>query len=49
MTKQEKYAELLIAIDNAKWLLNNPDGLVDNKSLVYWAKVVERLREEVKA
>lgn len=42
-----KYEELLKAKENVKWLLDNPTGLVEMKGLVYWAKVVERLREEV--
>ena len=44
----KKYEELLKAKENVKWLLDNPEGLADMHGLVYWAKVVERLREEVK-
>jgi hypothetical protein len=43
-----KYDELLKAKENVRWLLDNPSGLVDMHGLVYWAGVVERLREEVK-
>ena len=41
-----KYEELLKAKENVKWLLDNPNGLIDMKGLSYWAGVVERLREE---
>jgi hypothetical protein len=45
MTKIE---ELQTAKENVRWLLDNAEGLIDMKSLAYWAGVVERLREEVK-
>jgi hypothetical protein len=41
--------ELNEAKKNVKWLLDNPDGLVDMHGLTYWAGVVERLRQELKA
>ena len=44
----KKYEELLKAKENVKYLLDNPDSLVDMHGLVYWAGVVERLRKEVK-
>lgn len=44
-----KYEELLKAKDNVKWLVDNPNGLVDMHGLTYWATVVEKLRSEVKA
>ena len=46
MTKYEKLQE---AKENVKYLIDNADGLVDMYGLVYWAGVVERLREEIKA
>jgi len=42
-----KLIELKIAKANVSWLLEN-DGLVDMHGLVYWAGVVERLRQEVR-
>ena len=49
MTEElKKYEELMKAKENVKWLLDNPDGLVDMHGLEYWAGVVERLRQEVK-
>ena len=44
----KKYKELLKAKENVKWLIDNPDSLIDFHGLVYWAGVVERLREETK-
>lgn len=42
------YEKLEEAKENVKWLLANPDGLVDMHGLPYWAAVVERLRLEIK-
>lgn len=42
---QEK---LLKAKENVIWLLKNSDGSVDMHGLVYWAGVVENLREKIK-
>ena len=44
-----KIEELEKAKENVLWLLKNPSGLVDMKGLSYWAKVVEDLRNEIKA
>jgi Fe-S cluster assembly ATPase SufC len=44
----EKYKQLLEAKENVKYLLDNPDSLIDMHGLAYWAKVVETLRQEVK-
>jgi hypothetical protein len=44
----DKYKELLNARENVRWLLDNPQGLIDMKGLVYWAGVVEKLREDIK-
>ncbi len=43
-----KFEELQKAKENVKYLLDNPDSLVDMHSIEYWAGVVERLREEIK-
>jgi hypothetical protein len=40
--------ELQKAKEAVKWLLDNESGLVDMHDLVYWAGVVERLRQEVR-
>ncbi len=45
MTKIE---ELKGAKNNVALLLDNMDLLIDMHGLVYWAGVVERLREEIK-
>jgi hypothetical protein len=42
-----KLDELKEAKKNVEWLLEN-NGLVDMKGIVYWAKRVEELREEIK-
>jgi hypothetical protein len=34
---------------NVSWLLDHESGLVDMHGLAYWAGVVERLRETVRA
>jgi hypothetical protein len=44
-----KFEELQKAKENVKYIIDNPDSLVDMHGLVYWAGVVERLRVEVKA
>ena len=46
---QEKFLQLQIAKDNVRYLLDHENGSVDMKGLSYWAGVVERLREEIKA
>ena len=45
MTNNE---DLKKAKENVFWLLDHPNGLVDMHSLVYWASMVEKLREDVK-
>lgn len=46
---EAKIKELEKAKKNVRWLLENPDGLVDMHSISYWAGVVERLRAEIKS
>lgn len=46
--KLSTYELLVKAVENVRWLLDNPDGLIDMHGLSYWAGVVEKLREEVK-
>ena len=45
-------AELIKELEHAKesvrWLLDNPDGMVDMRGIAYWAGEVERLRSEIK-
>jgi hypothetical protein len=41
--------KLKTAKRNVAWLLDHESGLVDMHGLTYWAGVVERLREEVRA
>jgi hypothetical protein len=36
------------AKESVRWLLDNPEGMVDMHGLVYWAGEVERLRREIK-
>lgn len=45
---EEKVKQLQKAKDNVIWLINNPTGSVDCHGLIYWAEVVERLREEIR-
>lgn len=44
-----KLQELQSAKENILWLLENPAGSANMHGLAYWAGVVERLREEIKA
>jgi hypothetical protein len=44
----EKIEELEKAKKNVQWLLEH-DGLADMHGLLYWSKVVEDLRTEIKA
>lgn len=44
-----KYEELQKAKENVKYLIDNPDSLIDMKGLEYWAGLVVSLRQEVKA
>lgn len=48
MNIEEKTKELKEAKKNVLWLLEHSNGLIDMKGLLYWAGVVERLREEIK-
>ena len=41
--------KLETARKNVKWLVDNPDSLIDFHGLVYWAGVVEKLRIELRA
>lgn len=41
--------DLKTAKRNVVWLLDHESGLVDMHGLTYWAGVVERLREKIKA
>lgn len=43
----DKVEQLQEAKNNVRWLVDHPRGLVDMHGLVYWAGVVERLREEL--
>lgn len=45
---KEKIEQLEYAKRNVLWLLDNASGSVDMKGIVYWAKRVEDLREEIK-
>lgn len=45
---EEKIKQLEEAKENVRWLLDNPEGLVNMHGLEYWAGVIERLREEIK-
>lgn len=36
------------AKSNVRWLLDNSNGLVGFKDIVYWATVVQNLRNEIK-
>jgi 3-deoxy-D-arabino-heptulosonate 7-phosphate (DAHP) synthase class II len=36
------------AKENVRWLLDHADGNIDFHGLAYWAREVERLREEIK-
>lgn len=45
---KEKIELLQKAKENVIWLVENQGGLADMHGLVYWAGVVERLREEIK-
>lgn len=45
---EQKIKDLQLAKQNVLWLIENPSGSVDMHGLVYWAGVVERLREEIK-
>ena len=40
--------KLKYAKEGVIFLLNNADGLVDMHGLAYWAREIERLREEIK-
>lgn len=44
----EKIKLLEEAKSNVKWLLDNPNGLVGFHDIVYWATVVQNLRNEIK-
>ena len=47
--KMDKLVEKLEHAKNAViWLVNNAEGNVDFHGLSYWAKEVERLRNEIK-
>jgi hypothetical protein len=41
--------DLKVAKSNVAWLLDHENGLIDMHGLTYWAGVVERLREEIRA
>lgn len=45
---EEKVKLLEEAKSNVRWLLDHPSGLVGFKGIVYWAQVVEKLRNEIK-
>ena len=45
---EEKVKLLEEAKSNVRWLLDHPSGLVGFKGIVYWAQVVENLRNEIK-
>jgi hypothetical protein len=45
---EEKVKLLEEAKSNVKWLLDNPNGLVGFHDIVYWATVVQNLRNEIK-
>lgn len=44
----EKAKSLAYARDAVAYCLEHSDGLVDMKGLVYWAQVVEGLRDQIK-
>lgn len=44
----EKVKLLEEAKSNVRWLLDHHSGLVGFKGIVYWAQVVENLRNEIK-
>lgn len=44
----ELFEKLQYAKKAVIWLVDNADGSVDFHGLSYWAKEVERLREEIK-
>ena len=45
---EDKIKQLDKAKDSVKYLLDNPNSSVDFHDIVYWAGVVQRLREEIK-